>query len=711
VSRLVESPADMLGQINRYLQSGGYTGTPQVGQGTLNPSNALVTGYSFLADGAKSVHDNLLSQFAPGLSTIDSIGGHLSINTPVVPPTPPVPPWTAGDARSGFLANAGAASIGALNGHYNHYELEAADNSLATTADVSAALAARILFTMGCHGGLNVADSLGATSGAANKLLDWPQLYSTKQAAIYIANTGFGYGDSASNALSERLLSLYAKNLHSDSNSVGEEWVATLQQYFATAGAYDVYDEKVMEETTFYGLPFWKLGGTPVPPPTYTPPATVPDSTAGNTLSATFSFPTGAIAQDQFGLYRPILPLRSQEVTTSAGPASGLWINSLQTSDAAATATPGYPTIDQTEHEPKPHVQPIFFPASPFTLEHSIVFGKQRDYVNVSDQFRPGSSGDTQRHVVSASLEVFYADSADVNPPLISLVNVSYDATSHTATVQARVTDDSGSVLKVAALVNDGSWQYVRLTPTSDPTLFSGTAGDGTTGHPALVRDPEVFVEATDGINVAYSANKGSNFTSASSAPTGPQILLQAPVGPYAPNEVVNATYQCLPAASVTQCDGTVANNSPIDTSTFGVHRFVVQAKDSTGQTSSLQRDYTVAYKFKGFFQPVDNQPVLNLAKASSGIPVSFSLTGNQGMNIFFDSSYPKSQAIGCDSGAPLDGIETIDTAGSSSLTYSAGNDQYKYVWKTDSSWSGSCRTLILRTKDGVIHRADFKFK
>ena len=110
---------------------------------------------------------------------------------------------------------------------------------------------------MGCHGGLNVADTLGGSGGS---YLDWPQLYSQDQVAMYIANTGFGYGDSASVALSERLLSLFAKNLHSDASSVGEQWAAALQQYFGTAGAYDVYDEKVMEETTFYGLPFWHFG-------------------------------------------------------------------------------------------------------------------------------------------------------------------------------------------------------------------------------------------------------------------------------------------------------------------------------------------------------------------------------------------------------------------------------------------------------------------
>ena len=98
------------------------------------------------------------------------------------------------------------------------------------------------------------------------KYLDWPELYAKAQAAVYIGNTGFGYGDSASVALSERLLALFARNLHSNSGSAGEQWAETLGQYFATAGAYDVYDEKVMEETTFYGLPFWHFGTAPVTP-------------------------------------------------------------------------------------------------------------------------------------------------------------------------------------------------------------------------------------------------------------------------------------------------------------------------------------------------------------------------------------------------------------------------------------------------------------
>jgi hypothetical protein len=695
VSRLVETPLDMVGQINRYLAVNGVSA----------PTSALVTGYDFLADGAKAVRDSVKPNL--GVTPANAFAsGHPTINDPATNPLDP--PWTDTDVIAGFLGTASPSAIVSLNAHYNHYELQASNHLLATTANGSGGtFAGDILFTMGCHGGLNVADSLGGSGG---KYLDWPQLYSTKQAAIYIANTGFGYGDSASVALSERLLSLYAKNLHSDASSVGEEWAATLQQYFATAGAYDVYDEKVLLETTFYGLPFWHFGTAAPATPAYTPVSTVTDAVTG-TPSATFSFPSGtALVQSQFGLYRPTLPITSQEVTSSGLPARGLWIKSLSTSDPGATAVTGMPTVDLAAHEPKPAIQPIFFPASPFSLEHSIVFGKERDYANISDQFRPDPNSTThtgfQRHVSAASFQVFYSNAPDRIPPLISQVTVS---AAPSTTIMARVTDDSGNVAEVAALVNDGSWHYVQLVhSTQDPSLWSATT--------TVVAEPEVFVEATDGQNVGYSANKGSNFTSTSTGGgTGPLILLQAPAGPYGPNQAVSATYQCVSGGSAlpdSQCTGTTPNGQQIDTSTFGPHTFVVKALDTNGNVvGSLQRTYVVAYPFKGFFAPVDNQPVINVAKAGSSIPVKFSLSGNQGLDVFFDSSYPRSQTVACDASAPADGIDSTVNAGSSSLSYDAASDRYNYVWKTDSSWAGTCRALILKTKDGVVHRADFKFK
>ena len=115
-------------------------------------------------------------------------------------------------------------------------------------------------------------------------------------------------------------------------------------------------------------------------------------------------------------------------------------------------------------------------------------------------------------------------------------------------------------------------------------------------------------------------------------------------------------------------------------------------------------------YNFAGFFQPVDNAPVLNLVKGGSSIPVKFSLGGNQGLDIFF-SGYPLSRQIACDLSASLDDIEQTVTAGGSSLAYDATADQYNYVWKTDKAWAGTCRQLVVTLKDGSIHTANFKFK
>jgi hypothetical protein len=115
------------------------------------------------------------------------------------------------------------------------------------------------------------------------------------------------------------------------------------------------------------------------------------------------------------------------------------------------------------------------------------------------------------------------------------------------------------------------------------------------------------------------------------------------------------------------------------------------------------------SYAFDGFFSPVDNQPTYNEAKAGSAIPVKFSLSGDQGLEIF-EADYPKSEHTKCNSMAQRDGIEETATAGSSSLSYDATTDQYTYVWKTEKAWSDSCRQLVILLDDGTFHRANFNF-
>jgi len=55
--------------------------------------------------------------------------------------------------------------------------------------------------------------------------------------------------------------------------------------------------------------------------------------------------------------------------------------------------------------------------------------------------------------------------------------------------------------------------------------------------------------------------------------------------------------------------------------------------------------------------------------------------------------------------------VQQTVTAGESSLTYDPSRDQYTYVWKTDKSWGGTCRQVIVQLTDGTHHVAKFRFK
>ena len=132
----------------------------------------------------------------------------------------------------------------------------------------------------------------------------------------------------------------------------------------------------------------------------------------------------------------------------------------------------------------------------------------------------------------------------------------------------------------------------------------------------------------------------------------------------------------------------------------------------SLTSSKSVTANFTAptVFNFTGFFQPVDNAPTVNTAAAGSSIPLKFRLGGNQGLAIF-EAGYPRSQVIVCSSGNPTDVIEETATAGSSSLSYDATTDQYKYVWKTEKAWKGTCRKLVVKFSDGTTREALFQFK
>ncbi|HEX8282295.1 MAG TPA: PxKF domain-containing protein [Pyrinomonadaceae bacterium] len=165
------------------------------------------------------------------------------------------------------------------------------------------------------------------------------------------------------------------------------------------------------------------------------------------------------------------------------------------------------------------------------------------------------------------------------------------------------------------------------------------------------------------------------------------------------------------PGATATDtCDGALAVSvsGTVNTAVVGTYTLTYSATDSAGNTGTATRTVNVVYNFTGFFSPVSNPPALNEVKAGQGIPIKFSLGGNQGLNIFA-AGYPASQQVGCADNVPVNVLEETNTAGNSTLSYSGG--VYTYNWKTEKSWAGTCRVFTIVLTDGSTHTAYFKFK
>jgi len=115
-------------------------------------------------------------------------------------------------------------------------------------------------------------------------------------------------------------------------------------------------------------------------------------------------------------------------------------------------------------------------------------------------------------------------------------------------------------------------------------------------------------------------------------------------------------------------------------------------------------------FDFTGFFAPVENPPIFNQFKAGRAVPIKFSLDGNRGMDIFA-AGYPRSEEISCDAVDTVNNVKNTLSDSKSSLSYDSTTKQYNYVWKTEKSWSGTCRQLTVGLIDGQTYLLNFTFK
>jgi hypothetical protein len=146
-----------------------------------------------------------------------------------------------------------------------------------------------------------------------------------------------------------------------------------------------------------------------------------------------------------------------------------------------------------------------------------------------------------------------------------------------------------------------------------------------------------------------------------------------------------------------------------VTTSSVGSKTVSCTATDSAGNSASQSISYRVAYDFMGFGAPIDNNGVLNVAKAGQTIPLKWRLLDAAGNPVTTLSSVTvRVQDLNCSAGSTTDQIEEY-ASGSSGLQ-NLGAGYYQFNWKTPTTYAPSCKTMHLDLGEGATRTALFQF-
>ena len=239
IGRLVESPEDILAQIDNYIDI----------DGLIQPTSALVTGYDFLDDAAREVEKEFAAALNSAVDTLIADGA-----------LPPELGWTANDLANAFLGK--RHDMVFLAGHFSTGSSLAADYETRLTAaqvlDSNADLLNSLIFSIGCHSGYNTVDE-HAINGVT-KQPDWAQVFG-KMGATFIAGTGYQYGDTEFVEYGERLYLEFTRQLRTGTGAVpvGKALVEAKKRYLADTPLMRGIHEKTLIQTTLFGLPMMRV--------------------------------------------------------------------------------------------------------------------------------------------------------------------------------------------------------------------------------------------------------------------------------------------------------------------------------------------------------------------------------------------------------------------------------------------------------------------
>jgi hypothetical protein len=153
-----------------------------------------------------------------------------------------------------------------------------------------------------------------------------------------------------------------------------------------------------------------------------------------------------------------------------------------------------------------------------------------------------------------------------------------------------------------------------------------------------------------------------------------------------------------------------ITNNAPA-IFPAGTTNVIWQATDSSGNVATCTQKVSLTYVFLGFYRPVDNPDVINVAKAGQAIPFKWSLkdaNGNYVSDLATVTIYGYATLSSC--AGTTDAIEEYVATGATSLRYDAAANQFVFTSQTNKLWVGSCKMFTLVLSDGTKHQAKFNF-
>lgn len=487
VGRLVETPDEITGMIDAFLADD----VTEIGQ-------VLVTGYDFVqdsADAVSSLFDN------DELTTDDTLIGYT---------------WSGATFRDKHLDASPPFDVQSINGHANHVTENAPDGNDITASAVASAtgdLSGALIFSVGCHGGLNDAG-----------VLDLPQAYARLR-ANYVGNTGYGWGGGGI-VYSEALMRGYAREVVRDTGAqIGPALSTAKRRYYERAYTLGPYDAKVLMQVTLYGLPMAGVvsGGTLSPDDPFpsagvviTAPTAFGDVNVGSLafgVEGAFgetSTGDGAFLDldswTHFSAGEPVQPRFFADAASLTGGSlhgavflGGTYSDTMAFDPVMALAYNEYVTAT---------AEPSFsaagwYPATPFQVRAGgLVSGGADTLVAVLGQYN-GETG-TERVYDQMSFDTYYSLSADVTPPVISHIDSVLAPGTGDGHLKVEASDASG-ILRVIVAYTDGAGVWHSRDLVYDAAMVRWT------GVVSATTETLTFIQVVDGAgNVATDLNKGA---------------------------------------------------------------------------------------------------------------------------------------------------------------------------------------------------------